>query len=163
MRGSLANSPAQWGELVLGSIDEDADDIAPFGRSEAVAAIRTTKDKYRREVLLRIAQDHIYGGGGVPWSVDNLRDRMIEIGTYLEPADDGVLEAIFATEGRFAKTMIEVAPGNRELSDDENVVVVMDHHQNTSPAHEDPGVPALRRRAGGRSSPRVWTGLASGS
>jgi hypothetical protein len=150
MRGSEANSPAQWAELVLGSIDEDAYDIAQFGRSEAVAAIRTIKDKYRQEVLLRIAQDHIYSGGGAPWGVDNLRDRMTEIGTYLEPADDGVLEAIFATGGRFAKTKIEVARGNLELSDGENVVVVMDHHQNKHQLTKIPEFPPYTGEPGSK-------------
>jgi hypothetical protein len=111
---------------------EDAYILDGLERADVLEAVRWVKDKHRAETLLHMANVHVYWQDeGPPWSLQNLEDRMVAAGAFIEsPQDDDALRAIFATGGASAQTKIEVAPGNLELSDEQGIVVLMDDHQN---------------------------------
>ena len=128
---AIAKTPDQWADLVHQYMEE-AYILDGLERADVLEAVRWVKDKHRAETLLHMANVHVYWQDeGPPWSLQNLEDRMVAAGAFIEsPQDDDALRAIFATGGASAQTKIEVAPGNLELSDEQGIVVLMDDHQN---------------------------------
>jgi hypothetical protein len=117
-----------------------------LGRPEVLLAVRAVKDKHRDATLLHMAHVHVYWSDeGEPWSAENLKSRLKDAGAYLDADDDAALRAIFATEGRFAQTKVALAPGNLELSDAHDIVVVMDDHQNK---HQRDKIPQFKAYTG---------------
>jgi hypothetical protein len=131
-KNGVATSAAEWANLVLGLL-RDHYTLDGLGAPEALRSIRAIKDKYRDESLKHFAEVWVYGvphDQGPPWSADELKKRMVAAGAYLEDADDAVIEALYDTEGAFAQTKVQFDEAkNIELLDEDNVVVLIDHHQ----------------------------------
>lgn len=133
-------SPSAWAEFVLGYMEDGFELDPSLGEPQVRIAINKLKDKHRLDTLLHIANVFVYWvpfddknptASGPPYSLENLKTRMAlgDDGAFLEPADDAALQAIFDTEGKFAKLKIDVADDCIELLDEDNIVVVMDSHQ----------------------------------
>jgi hypothetical protein len=128
----VATSAGEWRDLVLGLLREHYT-LQGLGAPEVLKSIRAIKDKYRDESLKHFALVHVYWNlqdEAPPWSADELKRRMVDAGAYLEDADDEVIEALYDTEGAFAQTKVQFDEAkNIELLDEDNVVVLIDHHQ----------------------------------
>jgi hypothetical protein len=141
-QGEVASSPAAWAKLVYSYL-EDAYELRGVGRPEVLTAVRAMKDKYREETLLHMATVNVYWSGEEPpYTVADLKGRLETAGSYLEDEDEDVLTAIVATEGKFARTKIQMAPLHIELSDEDEIVVIMDHHQQKHQFDKIPEFPA---------------------
>jgi hypothetical protein len=129
-KNTFATSAAAWRDLIFDFMSE----VFVFdgvGKPEMLAAVRWVKDKYRSESLLNAARVHVYWTeDGPPWSVENLKQRMSDAGAYLDDRDDDALDRIFETEGKFAKKKVSFPSTNLELLDEDEVVVLIDDHQN---------------------------------
>jgi hypothetical protein len=130
LQNDVATSAGSWRDLVF-SYMEETYVLNGFGRDDVLTAVKAVKKKYRGESLLNMARVHVYwSGDGPAWSVDNLRTRLQDAGAYLDDDDEEALERIVETEGEFAQKKVEVAAGNLELIDEDEVVVLIDDHQN---------------------------------
>ena len=152
-KNDVATSQDEWAELVLGLMREryELDGVA---KAEVLAGIKTLKAKHREQVLLHLAKVYVYDSEeGGPWSKGNLVTRLTDSGAYLdaEEQDDGSLEgddaaalsAIFDTEGGFARTQVEFDTAmNVQLLDEDNIVVIIDHHQQKHQRDKIPEFPA---------------------
>lgn len=143
----VASSPAQWTSLVYDYMNE-AYDLDGLDATNVRTAVNSVKDKYREKALLHLAQNLVYGQE-YPYSAENLRTIMEGKGIFIEDKDETVLEALYVTEGKFARTKVDVASGNLELSDEDNIVVIIDSHQNK---HHSPQLPELEAYTGGAGS-----------
>lgn len=161
LQNKVATSPGQWAALVYDHLGtEELYDMEGLGQPQVLIAINWLKDKHREEMLLNMARTQVYW---VPERLTELEiecfkyphDRgkqvaalkglMQEAGAYLEAADDATLGAIVATEGKFARTKVEVPAGNLELSDEDNIVVLMDDHQQK---HQRDQIPQFKAYTG---------------
>jgi hypothetical protein len=132
MRNEVATSVSQWADLIFSFFEENYT-LDGVDRGTVLQAIKAVKDKHREETLLHMARTHVYWSLGedvAPWDLTELKKRLRKAGVYFEAEDDEVLEAIFDTEGKFARTKVEFdTAANIELLDEDNVVVLIDHHQ----------------------------------
>ncbi|HKE98965.1 MAG TPA: hypothetical protein VKG45_08555 [Actinomycetes bacterium] len=151
MRHGTANSLQEWRDLVADLL-RDYYTFEGLGADEVLKSIRTVKDKYREESLLHIAKS-VYSAlekSGPLWNAAELKQRMIEMGAYLEDVDNDVVDAIHKTGGKFARTKVQFnETTNIELLDEENVVVLIDHHQQK---HQRDKIPQFPSYEGGKGS-----------
>ena len=153
MRNEVATSVGQWADLIFSFFEENyiLDEV---DRGTVLNAIKAVKDKHREETLLHMARVHVYWALGeevAPWDVDELKKRLRKAGVYLEAEDDGVLDAIMATGGEFARTKVEFdTAANIELIDADNVVVLIDHHQQKHQRDKIPEFPAYTGEPGSK-------------
>jgi len=130
LKNVVATSVADWRDLVFDNLDSYYT-LEGLAKPQVLIAVNWVKDKHRQATLRRYAESYVYSSeDGPPYSLDNFKQRMVENGVYLERNDDAVVEALYETEGKFAQRQIQVAANNIELSDQDNIVVVLDHHQN---------------------------------
>jgi hypothetical protein len=155
-KNGVATSAAEWANLVLGLL-RDHYTLDGLGAPEALRSIRAIKDKYRDDSLKHFAEVWVYGvphDQGPPWSADELKKRMVAAGAYLEDADDAVIEALYDTEGAFAQTKVQFDEAkNIELLDEDNVVVLIDHHQQKHQMDKIPEFPAYSGDPGSKFAP----------
>lgn len=151
LASDVANSTNQWGDLVHTYLSSSHIYVLQgLGRPEVRAAVRAVRAKYRQSTLLRMANNIVYrGSSDVPYSTDNLRAFLLAGGMRLEQDDDEVLDAIFETEGAFAKTTVEVPPNHLLMSEEGNIVIFLDDHQNK---HQNPHIPELPSENVGQGS-----------
>ena len=161
MRNETASSPSDWADLVFGLMEERYD-LVGIGQPQVLTSIRWLKDKFREESLLRLARVHVYETDmGAPYTAGNLLDRLIAAGLFLEAAESGAgrltgrdaatLEAIFETEAAFARTKVKFnAAKNIELLDEDNIVVLIDHHQQKHQTSQIPHFPAYTGKPGSK-------------
>jgi hypothetical protein len=147
-QNDVATSVGSWRDLIF-SYMEETYELSGVGRAEVLKAVKWVKDKYRAESLLHMANVHVFWmpppPQGPPWSSADLKERMEEAEVYLDADDDEALEAIFETEGKFAKAKVDVPSGNLELIDADNVVVLIDDHQQK---HQSEKIPQFKAYTG---------------
>jgi hypothetical protein len=152
-KNGIATSVGEWRDLVLGLL-RDHYTLDGLGAPDVLKSIRTIKDKYRDESLKHFAQVWVYWNlqdDVPPWSADELKRRMVAAGAYLEGADDEVIEALYDTGGAFAQTKVQFdAAKNIELLDEDNVVVLIDHHQQKHQMDKIPEFPAYSGEPGSK-------------
>jgi hypothetical protein len=150
LQNTEASSQQQWATAVEEMMEDryvlDAEEL---GDKNVLWAIGELKNKNRGEVLLYYANLYAYVDENMPFTVDHLKGTLVEEGLYLDGDDDETLDIIFDKEGKFAKTEVEIADGCVKLSDENNVVVIMDSHQNK---HQNPQLPELDPYGGGKGS-----------
>lgn len=155
-RNETATSPAEWRDLVLSLLREQYT-LGALGAPEVLMSIHALKDKYREESLQHFAQVHVYWALPAdvpPWNAAELKRRMLAKGAYLEPADDEAIEALFETGGKFARTKVEFdASVNIELLDEDNVVVLLDSHQQKHQRDKIPEFPVYSGEPGSKFAP----------
>jgi hypothetical protein len=155
-QNDVATSPAEWRDLVLGLL-RDHYTLQGLGAAEVLNSIRAVKDKYREESLRHFAQVRVFWNlqeEAPPWSADELKRRMIAEGAFLEPADDEAIQALYATGGEFARTKVQFdAVNNIELLDEDNVVVLIDHHQQKHQMDKITEFPAYSGESGSKFAP----------
>jgi hypothetical protein len=148
MQNDVATSVGAWRDLIFSYMQETYE-LHGVGRAEVLSAVKWVKDKFRAESLLHMANVHVFWmpppPQGPPWSGADLKERMEEAGAYLDADDDEALDAIFETEGKFAKTKVDVPAGNLELIDADNVVVLIDDHQQK---HQTEKIPQFKAYTG---------------
>ena len=138
MRNSVATTPDDWCDVVFSRMEPfyKGDEKKPyaFGRPQVLAAVKRLKTKYRRETLLHMTRTLVYQGGeplpGYEDELTELKVVLVRQGAYLDDDDEDALQAIVDTKAAFAATKVETAGKDKILSDAENIVVVMDAHQN---------------------------------
>ena len=130
-----------WAEVVF-SFMEDRYALEGIDESVVADAIEAIKDGHRARELLRLTFNLVYSQSDKnPWSAGNLAKLLMEAGLYLDynEENDGTLtgrdgpalERIFETEGAYAVKKVEFDEAkNIELFDADDVVVLIDHHQN---------------------------------
>jgi hypothetical protein len=146
MQNDIATSAGAWRDLIF-SYMQEVYELNGLGRAEVLAAVKWVKDKYRAESLLNMANVHVFWmpDQTEPWSGEDLKARLEDAGAYLDEDDDEALQAIFETGGTFAKTKVDVPPGNVELIDADNVVVLLDDHQQK---HQTEKIPEFKAYTG---------------
>ena len=134
MRGDAEiNSTGSWALLIHSNMTDatGAYQLQGLGRPHVEAAVKSIKAEHRDELLQRFAFNYIYMSDNVfPYSVDNLSDLLTDAGVYLDDDDDDVVEALFETDGQFARTEADIADDCLKLLDEDGVVVILDSHQN---------------------------------
>jgi hypothetical protein len=152
MRNETATSPGEWRNLVLGLLEEQYV-LDGIGAKEVLTAVKWVKDKYRSESLIHLAQVHVFWAitdEAPPWDVDEFKARLLKAGLYLEPEDEEAVEAIFDTGGAFAQTKVQFDTAkNIELLDEDNVVVLIDSHQQK---HQSDQITQFPPYSGGKGS-----------
>jgi hypothetical protein len=144
-QNDVATSAGSWRDLVYSYMQETYV-LNGFGRDDVLAAVKWVKKKYRAESLLNMARVHVYWTDeGPAWSVGDLKSRLQDAGAYLDDDDEEALERIVETEAEFAQKKVEVAPGNIELLDEDEVVVLLDDHQNK---HQTDKIPEFKAYTG---------------
>src|SRR5262245_53394680 len=154
IKHETANSPQQWRDLMLGmGLIGSHYTLQGLGADEVLKSIRAIKDKYREESLLHIAQN-VYSApqhGVQPSDAAHLKQQMVDMGAYLEAADNDVIDAIHETSGQFARIKVQFDEAtNIELLDEDNVVVLIDHHQQKHQRDKIPQFPAYQGAPGSK-------------
>jgi hypothetical protein len=138
---------ASWTQFIYDYMEERYSGIDAAMVEEA---IRTVKDKYRATDLLHLAntflyeaedrEDHIYG----LQSGEDLGDFLRHRGAWIDEDDEGVLTAIFESEGKRTSPAFTPPAGHVVVYDDEDgddIVVMLDEHQNKHQATNIHGIP----------------------
>ena len=133
LKNDVMTSLTKWQEIVLGMLEEQYT-LDKVEAKHVLASVKRIKAKHRDSQLLHLAKVHVYwdlGEDAPPWDMKEFKRRLVAKGVYLEKTDDDeVLEAIFETGGAFARTKVEFDTANNiELLDEDNIVVLIDHHQ----------------------------------
>jgi hypothetical protein len=133
-------SPSAWAEWVHG-VMESRYDLAGVNSEHITPVIEDIKDDNREELLLRMANNLIYFAGVEVYTEAELVEQMSDRKAFLDVetnssgeitggADGPALKAIFNTEGATAVDQVEFDEStNIKLLDEDNVVVLLDAHQ----------------------------------
>ena len=143
LKGTATTTVAEWGDAVFSHMEPYYGGKA-FGEAEVMESVRRLKNENRGAALLHIAEMHYSPSNPDPkdppvYDGPSLRELLESKGAYLEDDDDVAIQAIYDTEGKFAATAVELAPGNMILLDEDGCVVAMDDHQNKHQAAPIPG------------------------
>jgi hypothetical protein len=131
LKNDVAKSVGQWRDLIFSFMEETYTLKNGMGVGNVQAAVKAVKKKHRADALRHAANVWVYTHpDGVVYTADAMTERLIENGVYLDEDDDGAIERIVETEGAYAQKKVEVAAGNRELIDEDEIVVILDDHQN---------------------------------
>jgi hypothetical protein len=151
-QNTIATSVSQWTDLIFSYMEETYDLRNGMKKPNVRAAVIAVKDKYRSESLLNAARVHVYWQlAEDDWiaSADDLADRMRTAGVYLDDEDEDAVQRMYETSGEYAQSKVEVAGVDIELLDEDDVVVVLDHHQQK---HQKTKIPAFGTYKGKRGS-----------
>jgi hypothetical protein len=154
MQNEVATSVQSWANLVFSHM-EDTTELDGVGRPEVLNSIRTVKDKHRANTLQHLARTWVYWSeDGPPWSVDNLQERLEAAGAYIDADDADTLEAIYNSDAEFAVLKPDYDKAkNIELLDEDNVVVLIDHHQQKHQLSLIPHFPTYTGKPGTKFAP----------
>jgi hypothetical protein len=142
LKNDQAKSVTAWRDLLY-TYMQDSYDLTDFDRGDVLTAVHWLKDKYREEVLLHMTDNLIsWSGHEAPYSVEDLKEKLEGAGAYLDADDKEALEALFESEGKFARKKVPLEPGHKELSDEDSIVVWMDDHQQKHQRDKIPGFKA---------------------
>jgi hypothetical protein len=150
MQNTVATSVGSWATLVYSFMEENYT-LEGIDRGNVVASIKAVKAKHRPDTLQHLARTWVYwSSDGPPWSLDNLKDRLTDAGAYLDADDAESLEAIYNSDAEFAVLKVDFDRAkNIELLDEDNVVVILDHHQQK---HQTTQIPLFGTYQGARGS-----------
>jgi hypothetical protein len=142
------STPRGWAEFLFSYIQERYD-ISDWNVGEVEASVKRLKGKRRYAVLHHMAFQVAYSYGDGPSSVQELRLALSNKGAFLDKDDDEAIQALFLTEGKFARLGMEIAANEFLMSDQDNIVVVLDSHQNK---HQNDKIQQLPEYRGGRGA-----------
>jgi len=146
LKNDVAKSVGQWRDLIFSFMEETYTLKNGMGVANVQAAVKAVKKKHRADALLHAANVWVYTHpDGVVYTADAMRQRLIENGVYLDEDDDDAIERIVETDGAYAQKKVEVAAGNLELIDEDEIVVVLDDHQNK---HQRSKITELKQYSG---------------
>lgn len=145
----FGSSASAWRDRVYEYLQEAYVLQGGLGSAEVLTAVGWVKDKYREETLLHMARVHAYWAPNANiYSKAVLKEEMEAAGVYLDDDDNETLQAIFDTEGKFARTAVALAPLHLLMSEDGNIIVWLDHHQQKHQYEKIPEFPAYEGKAG---------------
>ena len=139
----IPTSVAEWRERLF-SYMEGTYTLANVDRAHVEVAIKWVKAKYRTDTLTSLAQVHVFWSPEPPGAAPirtgaDLKLRLRPAGVYLDADDDQALASIAVTRGQFATAKVVVPANSIELLDEDNVVVLIDDHQQKHQAAPVPG------------------------
>ena len=151
LQSDLKSSPSEWASLIYDYIQDPGTPytLVGLGSEHILESVHQIKDQYREEQLLMHANNWVYSQERYPATAQELRQLLQDRQVLIEEKDLSVLEAIARSEGKFARTKVAIEPGCLELRDRDNIVVIMDSHQNK---HHHPQLPELNQYSGARGS-----------
>ena len=154
MKNTIATSVGTWATLVYSFMEENYT-LDHIDRTNVVTSIEVVKDKYRADTLQHLARTWVYWADeGPPWSVDNLQERLEQAGAFIDDDDADTLEAIYRSDAEFPVLKPDYDKAkNIELLDEDNIVVLIDHHQQKHQLSLIPHFPTYTGKPGTKFAP----------
>ncbi len=147
----FGSSASAWRDRVHDYLQEAYVLQGGLGSADVLTAVGWVKDKHREETLLHMARVHAYWAPEANiYSKAVLKEKMESVGVYLDDDDNETLQAIFDTDGEFARTVVELPPLHLLMSEEGNIIVWLDHHQQKHQYEKIPEFPAYEGKPGSK-------------